>query len=98
MSILYEQLLRTCPHTVVVRDEVGVTRDGGQEQESVGGPGHRPAEEHHQTGSPQLPLRLEGGDMAEFSYHYYHQSLLEKVGPCHVSHLLGKLLYTASRM
>lgn len=35
-----------------------------------------------------------------FYHHYsdYHQSLLEEVGPRHVSHLLSKLLNTASRI
>ena len=79
-------------------DEVPVPGDRGQEHQGVRGPGHRPAEQHHQTGSPQLPLRLRGVDRVEFYRHDsdYHQPLLEEVGPRHVPHLLSKLLYTAS--
>ena len=48
----------TCPHVTVVRDEVHVTREGGEEHQGVGGPGHGPGHQHHHAGSPESPLRL----------------------------------------
>lgn len=35
-----------------------LARDGEEEEEGVRGPGEGPGDQHHETGSPQLPLRL----------------------------------------
>ena len=39
-------------------EELVLARDGEEEEESVRGPGEAPGDQHHETSSPQLPLRL----------------------------------------
>ena len=49
---------RTCCHDTVVGEEVVLTGDGEEEEESVGTPGETPGQQHHHAGLPQLPLGL----------------------------------------
>lgn len=48
----------TCCHDAVVGEKVVLTRDGEEEEESVGTPGESPGYQHHHAGLPQLLLGL----------------------------------------
>ena len=59
LSNLYKSSSQpTRRHDTVVAEKVLLTRDGEEEEESVGTPGETPGQQHHQAGLPQLPLGL----------------------------------------